>query len=164
MKYKLNEDKVFADITDGLAIIINSETAIYYSLNELGTYVFENIIAGVDVDLLFEEIKKFNDTPKVTDSLNNFINDLLNYEILLEGSDLSSDIIGNITDDLVIKDGFNFTITPYNDAEELLLVDPIHDVKDETGWAPTLDVLEDDEEKLLSKKENEKKVLDSKNN
>ena len=28
--YQLNESKMFADITDGIAIIINSETGIYY--------------------------------------------------------------------------------------------------------------------------------------
>ena len=164
MKYRLNEDKVFADITDNVAIIINSETAIYYSLNELGTYIFENITSGVDTDTLIEEVKKFNNSQEVVDNLDNFVKELLDYEILLEGNDLTSDLIGNITDDIVIKDGFNFVITPYNDAEELLLVDPIHDVKDETGWNPTLNSLEDNEEKLSSKKTNEQQVLENRNN
>jgi hypothetical protein len=40
--YKLNEDKMFADIADGVAIIINGETGIYYGMNEFGTSIFEN--------------------------------------------------------------------------------------------------------------------------
>ena len=38
--YTLNNDKMFVDITDGIAIVINSETGIYYGMNALGTNVF----------------------------------------------------------------------------------------------------------------------------
>ena len=41
--YQLNEDKMFADITDNVAIVINSETGIYYGMNALATVVFENM-------------------------------------------------------------------------------------------------------------------------
>ncbi len=44
--YVLNDEKMFADVTDGIAIIINSETGIYYGMNELATIVYENIISG----------------------------------------------------------------------------------------------------------------------
>lgn len=33
--YNLNEAKMFSDIADGVAIVINSETGIYYGMNEL---------------------------------------------------------------------------------------------------------------------------------
>ena len=46
MNYVLNEEKMFADVTDGIAIIINSETGIYYGLNGLGTAVYENLMNG----------------------------------------------------------------------------------------------------------------------
>ena len=44
MNYKLNEDKMFADITDGIAIVINSETGTYYGMNSYGSNVYENIV------------------------------------------------------------------------------------------------------------------------
>ena len=37
--YALNESKMFMDIEDGVAIIINSETGIYYGFNAFGTSV-----------------------------------------------------------------------------------------------------------------------------
>ena len=49
MNYVLNEEKMFADVTDGIAIIINSETGIYYGLNGLGTAVYENLMNGSSV-------------------------------------------------------------------------------------------------------------------
>ena len=46
MNYVLNEEKMFADVTDGIAIIINSETGIYYGMNGLGTAIYENLVNG----------------------------------------------------------------------------------------------------------------------
>ena len=50
MNYVLNDEKMFADITDGIAIIINSETGIYYGMNALGTAVYENLINGASTE------------------------------------------------------------------------------------------------------------------
>ena len=46
MNYKLNEASMFADITDGTAIVINSLTGIYYGMNGFGTEVFDNLLSG----------------------------------------------------------------------------------------------------------------------
>ena len=37
---------------------------------------------------------------------------------------------------LAINDNFKIIIKEYNDAQELLLADPIHEVNQETGWSP----------------------------
>jgi hypothetical protein len=37
-------------------------------------------------------------------------------------------------------------VKEYNDAQELLLADPIHEVKPETGWQPDKEALNPDEE------------------
>ena len=42
-------------------------------------------------------------------------------------------------------------VKEFQDAQELLLADPIHDVKNETGWQPDKQSLEDDEQKLKAK-------------
>ena len=59
--YKLNEEKMFADVTDGIAIIINSETGIYYGLNALGSAVYENLVNGASVEDIL------TDTDEITD-------------------------------------------------------------------------------------------------
>ena len=48
--YALNEAKMFADITDGIAISINSETGIYYGANTQGTAVVEQLFKGASVE------------------------------------------------------------------------------------------------------------------
>ena len=62
--YQLNENKMFADITDGIAIIINSETGIYYGMNAFGTQVYENIAQGVSTDKIWDTIKGFGTDEK----------------------------------------------------------------------------------------------------
>ena len=57
--YQLNENKMFADITDGIAIIINSETGIYYGMNAFGTQVYENIANGISAEKILNKIKEF---------------------------------------------------------------------------------------------------------
>ena len=44
--YQLNEAKMFADVTDGIAIIINAVTGIYYGMNGYGTGIFSSLLAG----------------------------------------------------------------------------------------------------------------------
>ena len=63
--YVLNEEKMFADITDGAAIIINSETGIYYGLNSFGTQIYENLIKGIASEDILNKIKGLSsDTEK----------------------------------------------------------------------------------------------------
>ena len=93
--YKLNEMKIFADVTEGIAVLINSDTGIYYGLNGFATNIYENI---------------------------------------------------------AIEDNFVLELKEYNDAQELLLADPIHEVKEETGWTGEKDSIIEDKE-LVKQKE-----------
>ena len=58
-------------------------------------------------------------------------------EILLpaEETDAQAEIDAKIAKDA----NFVMTLSEYNDAQELLLADPIHEVKEDTGWTPEKD-------------------------
>ena len=139
--YALNENKMFADITDGIAIIINSDTGIYYGMNAFGTQVYENIANGVSTEKIWETIKAFG-----TDEENYkaFIGALLEKEILLPGSDSGAGV--NIDANIAKEDNFILELKEYNDAQELLLADPIHEVKEEEGWSPEKTSLNENQE------------------
>lgn len=142
MNYQLNEEKMFADITDGIAIIINSETGIYYGMNSFATNVYENIIAGVSTETILESIKPLNSG--VEENFQMFINALLTKEILVEAP--KNDAKADINIDLAKEDSFALELKEYNDAQELLLADPIHEVKEEEGWSPEKSSLNEDKE------------------
>lgn len=138
MNYALNDEKMFADITDGIAIIINSETGIYYGMNGTGTMVYENLANGADSNEILSALKNIQGAPyDIEEKFNLFIKKMLEYELLIETPSNSGSV--NFDENIIKEDNFVFDIQEYNDAQELLLADPIHEVKEETGWSPEKD-------------------------
>ena len=154
MNYRLNEEKMFADITDGIAIIINSETGIYYGMNTFATNVYENIVAGVSIEDIKAEIEKLSDLPAdFEDNFKMFIDAMVEKEVLVEADENNAQ--ANIDENLAKEDNYVLELKEYNDAQELLLADPIHEVKEETGWTPEKDSIGYTKEET---KEREKKM------
>jgi hypothetical protein len=139
--YQLNETKMFADITDGIAIVINSETGIYYGMNAFGTQVYENLAQGVSTEKIWEKIKTLGTEE---DNFKAFIDAMLEKEILLSGTDSGAEV--NIDEAIAKEDNYILELKEYNDAQELLLADPIHEVKEEEGWSPEKSSLNEDKE------------------
>lgn len=152
--YKLNEEKMFADVTDGVAIIINSETGIYYGMNSLGTAVYENLVNGANCEDILKTLKGFSNAPDfVEKNFNDFIKALVEKEIIIESANESASV--NIDEATAQEDDFAIAVSEYNDAQELLLADPIHEVKEETGWTPEKESIGYSKEET---KEREKKM------
>ena len=134
--FQLNEAKMFADITEGTAIIINSQTGIYYGMNGFGTSVFDYLSKGVSVQDILDAAGKLPGAPESVDALvNAFVDSLLAFEILIPGGDAAS--IPVELDALTAgNDSFEPKCTEYKDVQDLLFADPIHEVEEETGWKP----------------------------
>ena len=150
--YVLNEEKMFCDIADGIAIIINSETGIYYGMNGFGTTVFENILNGAPTEDIMAALKALPEAPADMDGrLDEFIAILLDKELIKEGP-AANDACVTLEAKTAKNDDFALEVKEYDDAQELLLADPIHEVRDDTGWKPEKDALETDEEVVADKK------------
>ncbi len=142
--YKLNDEKMFADISDGIAIIINSETGLYYGMNKLGTAVFENLTQGVSSEKILEKLKVWNSEAET--SFNEYIKFVTEKEIMVETEPFSNDIECNIDEAVAREDEYIPKAEEYMDAQELLQADPIHEVKEEKGWSPEKSSLNEDKE------------------
>ena len=149
--YALNDSKMFSDIADGIAIVINSETGIYYGMNGLATVVFDALMGGADTGAVLGALKSLPDAPADMDErLNGFVDKLKGFEIVIDGDGNGA---AEVTIDAATAsaDDFVFLVEEYNDAQELLLADPIHDVRDEVGWLPEKGALETDTEAVGAK-------------
>ncbi len=152
--YVLNDLKMFADITDGIAIVINSETGIYYGMNGFGTVVFEKMLEGASVADILSAIQKLANVPTDIEArLNAFIQDVVEFELVVESAQNSMSV--SFEQALADEDDFSLTVSAYEDAQELLLADPIHEVKEDTGWTPEKDSIGYTKEET---KEREKKM------
>lgn len=155
MNYALNEEKMFADVTDGIAIVINSETGIYFGMNSAGTMVYENLVdKNVSVENLLAALKAVAGAPADLEArVNAFIQKMLDNELIVETA--ANDGTVEINEDILKEDEFAFDVQEYDDAQELLLADPIHEVKEETGWTGEKDSIGYTKEET---KEREKKI------
>lgn len=136
MKYKLNEPKMLADITEGTAVVINSVTGIYYGMNYFGTAIYENLLSGSSVEDINKAAAALAGAPEdVEEKIRVFIDKLVAFDILVPTEDDSQK---EATIDLVTAESDSFTpaCKDYKDIQELLFADPIHEVDADEGWRP----------------------------
>ena len=137
-KYILNDEKMFSDISDGIAIVINNENGLYYGMNSFGTEVFQAILNGMSKAEIIEKVRLFSKYPKDFETnLDFFIQKLFSLEIIIYGSPEKKDC--SLNEETALQDSYSLEIKEYVDAQELLLADPIHEVKEDTGWTPEKD-------------------------
>ena len=116
--YRLNESKMFADVTDGIAIIINAATGIYYGMNGYGTGIFDNLLAGSSTDDILAAIQELPGAPaNAEESLKPYT-----VEELLERAEKGRKEIarGNyVTSEDLFRDLFEEFGISHNDIEEI---------------------------------------------
>lgn len=130
--YKLNEEKMFYDMAEGQAIVINFTTGMYYGTSSLGSAVLDSLLAGAAAEDVCKAIQALPGCPADMEvQLNAFIGQLLEKEIIVpaEGTGASCTI-----DASFLADGFKLTVDEFAEVQDLILADPVHDVDVEQGW------------------------------
>lgn len=136
--YKINEEKMFYDMADNQAIVINHVTGMYYGFNMLGSYVVDQLINGVEVVKIIEAIKKCAECPADIDKkVEKFISDVMSFEILIEDKNNSGTKDAAEVSKAALADGFELSVDSFAEAADLILADPVHDVDEGSGW-PTM--------------------------
>lgn len=128
---------VYETFADQETAIINLKTGNYYSLNVSGAEIWEKLAKNIDVNQIISELLlKHEEKPEfIRRSIDNFVADLKKEDLIVEfneGDENGSSVI--VLEKFTEKTPFIAPIIEgYTDMQELLLLDPIHDV-DETGF------------------------------
>ena len=128
--HHINTAKVAHEIIDGEAVIIHLESGHYYSLTGISSHLWQWLAAGASRQQILDALDPL--TPGQVGALDGFFASLVAEGILEPG--------GGAAAEPLTKYGAAFetpAFAKYNDMQNLLLSDPIHDV-DEAGW-PHLD-------------------------
>lgn len=130
--YKLNEEKMFYDMAEGQAIVINFTTGVYYGTSSLGSAVLDALLAGADTASVLAAVQALPGCPADAGAqLSAFVDRLLEMEILVPGETTGAAVsIGAGA----LVDGFTMTVDEFNEVQDLILADPVHDVEVEQGW------------------------------
>ncbi len=145
-KLKVNTPNVVHETIDGEAILLDLNTGNYFSLDGLGAVVWEFIDKHGNWVKALEIMKSANvgQEKSVTEVVTNFVEQLCAEKLLVPLNDESRDDISQEIASQLAAVAHSFAslrINKYSDMQDLLLLDPIHEV-DEKGWPESRDITE----------------------
>jgi hypothetical protein len=133
-RYRVNQAKVVHEVFEDEVLVVNLDSGIYYSLLGPSARVWLCIQAGAS---LAETIRALSeayegDTALMVTALESFIHELVDENLVLPADEATG------TSALPIASGSRKPFEPlllqkFTDMQELLLLDPVHDVED-AGW------------------------------
>jgi len=131
--YQLNEQKAVSETVDGESVVINLELGSYYSLNITGSIIWELAIARHSLEDIVKYVESRFEENKLLEEKNiiTFVDSLVAEGLLVPTSEEAKESISSYTGakEVFVQPAF----VRYDDMQEMLLADPIHDVND-SGW------------------------------
>jgi hypothetical protein len=139
--FKVNSPNVIQETIDNEVVIINLDNGNYYSLANVGADIWSLIESGAAVSEIVDRITKRYEGNHVDieNAVNQFVAELQRQALIVpDGAKEPEGIKGP---DRQVETGAGTkkprfevpTLYTYTDMQDLLLLDPIHEV-DETGW------------------------------
>ena len=133
--FRINEAQVTHEIFDGEVLAVNLDTGTYYSMPGLGGLVWTWVVEGVKLrDVARLLLITCTDVPEsMAKELETFVSKLETHGLILPSADEPSQAPAAPTDKRPFEP---LHLEIYTDMQDLLLLDPIHDVE-EAGWPLT---------------------------
>lgn len=135
-RFRVNTPTVTHEIIDGEAVIINLDSGNYYSLVEEGSFIWSLVEKGASASELQNVILQTyqGDAQEIDRGVQELLAQLQqeNLIVLVDGAGEVLEVSPDSNNHE--KPLFNPpSLNKYSDMQELLLLDPIHDV-DDAGW------------------------------
>ena len=137
--------EVAADIAheciEGEVIILSFASGSYFSLDGTGALIWSRIVTGANHSEICAQLAELYpaqaDTTQQT--VDTFLADLVSEQLLTEKSEKPT---GQVNSGEPVPAPPEFTtpiVNKHADMQDLILLDPIHDVDEQTGWPTPLD-------------------------
>jgi hypothetical protein len=138
--YIINSDNVISEIIDGEAMIINLDNGFYFSMEQVGTLIWEAIEQGCSFDQIAAGVKRryIGDPQTIEIGVRQLIDQLLAEGLITSVNQppAETDHAQVVLSQNEVSDKMEYiepSLNKYTDMEDLLLLDPVHQV-DDTGW------------------------------
>ncbi len=131
--YRIASTEIVSDVIDGEAVVVNLSTGAYYTLNATGAVVWDLARRGCSRAELHAAAGELlgGDAGAIRDGCDAFLGRLLDEGLIVAGSELASAPVARAA-----AAPIPFAppaLVKYTDMEDLLSLDPVHEV-DELGW------------------------------
>lgn len=137
--FKINTTAIAHETIDGEVVMVNLNNGSYYSINKAGAVIWGYIDKGIPIKQITELIKDqySGNSSEIESSIDELFSELQKEELILLNDKPANDTSGNGQFEPKLeteKEIFEKPILQkFTDMQDLLLLDPIHDV-DEMGW------------------------------
>lgn len=132
------DPQILSEIVEGEAVVLDLRSGSYFSLDPVASAIWERIVAGTtEAEIARALHASFDVTPAIAaQAVEEFV-----ARLLTEGLVITVTLAGAPESATVPPDGLDHPRAPftrpllkrYDDVQDLLLLDPIHDVA-ESGW------------------------------
>jgi hypothetical protein len=129
-RFCLNEPNVVGELFDGNWISVNLETGNYFNLDQSSYEVMRLLCSGMEMSAIYEVVTSQLSSNSIA-RFGQFFDFLKSNEIIREA--VSESVFEKWEGDLRNLDLENAIFQVYSDLQDILLLDPVHDV-DEKGW------------------------------
>lgn len=136
MEYRLNSPDVVQEDLEGEVIVVHLVSGSYYSLTKSGADVWKRLVAGQTAGAIVDQLAEITDgTPAVIGpAVDQFVADLVAEQLLVSAAAGSAGLPMAAVATPAERIPFEAPrFEKFTDMQELLLVDPIHEVA-EAGW------------------------------
>lgn len=143
-RFRVNTPQIAHEAIDEEVIIVDFETGNYFSLEGAGALIWTALAVGADFDAILQQVEARYDCSgaDVAAMMTSFLAELLDQGLVTPEGAAGDAIARPKLNGAHVSSRPPFSkpvLHRYTDMQELLLLDPIHDV-DETGW-PNLPLL-----------------------
>lgn len=139
MHIQVNEPHIVHETIDGETILMDLRSGNYFSIEKSGAVIWEILIQTANVDALIQKAGELSNPGKsaqVTSDIQNFVEKLLSEDLIRESErhealEITEEMLISLKTAVTAMEALE--VNKYSDMQEMLLLDPIHDV-DEKGW------------------------------
>jgi Coenzyme PQQ synthesis protein D (PqqD) len=134
--FRINDKEVVHEVFDDEVLAINLETGTYYSLPGVSAQIWSCLLDGASVSDIAEDLAQFyeGDSTMIADEIAKFMARMVDEKLVLSTERTSSAVQSRLPRSTGEKKLFVAPVVEvYSDMQDLLLLDPIHEV-DEAGW------------------------------
>lgn len=131
MRYTLNSPNVISEVLDGESIILNMVSGKYYSIKDSGLYIWQATLSGCTRQEMASALaKKFpSNLLEIEREVGSLVDRFVEEELVRPSENTAAPDVPAIE----LAEFSPPLLEAYTDMQEMLLLDPIHEVE-ETGW------------------------------
>ena len=132
--YRVLKPEVVADVIDGEAVIMNLKSGHYFSSEGTGSDCWDALAAGHSIEQLVDQLSEryAADRTTIESAVAEFVRDLVSHMLIAPSDEPPPPV--TVKPPSSPPAPFHAPVlNVYSDMQDLLLLDPIHDV-DAAGW------------------------------